>query len=1023
MADGATKSLTILLRLNDQLSGRLGKSVSALRGFRKEADAALKSYSALRKEMGRGVSVSNLTKFDSKLKSVRTDAKGLSSDVSKLNTNLSKPVSTSGLDAAAKSARALRTQIQGVNSAMPSATRGRGAASQPSRGRGRGRAQGYQPGAWMGDSDEPRDWRRELRDQEPRRGRRREREGGFLARAEDLNTVIETTGQIKHAFAERVDSLEKYTDAYLELAQAQQRFYALNLKPEENKEAAAAVAETVKNLRGMTQAGTWEMLTDAHTGLGNLHHAIEALPMISKYRFGMSTLLGDKFSPEQIEGQIQQGLKMLEMIGAVRATGPLDEHGKKQFMPADRERMERYFARVTQMTAATGGRVTPAELYAMAQTGGTAVQGLSLEGLTALSGAVTEMGGSRTGTALQSLFQQIVAGRVQQKGLMEWQRLGLLDTSKVEYNKSGIVKSMQAGAIPIADELQQNPQSFADKLAEAMHKHGVDTSDPNAVIKELGALKMPRTAMEITSLFINQRDRMIKEAGLSTNAKDYEGLYSQGLNGPMGPMKEYEAQLTNFKAEVGKPLLEIATEFYKASKPVLTTLAEYPKTAAGVLILGKSISFLAETATGLKNAGQMLGYFNGIGSASRAASGEIAGVAAQAGGLRGVLSKLNNPVAISIGLTAASIFTIAEIAELMKWMEEKRKADEQLAGANKGNLSGIDRARQEFGEHGQKIPNEIWNVQASGALAKLNIDNQLKEALGGWTMGSFLQANNPFAPDPAYSGGPNRFFVPRATKEIQTRAPELREPEVMARVLRSIEGWKLPTDQRTQIDKALSAAFPASFKTASEAVANELAKVKPAADQVSDSFLRMGWPMAGFMSGLNDGQSAAAGFAARLNAIEFKPPSIFAYAPPPTSGGTGRNSFGIDPLNPFPLTPPTKHSAIGSVIQGDGVVNLHRGNVVFPAKLSRRKPGDWLETIRAAGQDAASYQGGSLSIHAPVEISIDGASEPTAVAAQVRDELRDHYARLEGLVNERTDRRRIERMLGHRKSIYKEKAA
>src|SRR5207302_7248108 len=124
------------------------------------------------------------------------------------------------------------------------------------------------------------------------------------------------------------------------------------------------------------------------------------------------TLLGGKFSSAEIEQQVQQSAKFLEMIGAMRATGAMDTTGKREFTEEDRRRMEGYFNRVTQITAATGGRVTPSEMLALAQTGGTAVQGLTVEGLTSLISPMTEMGGSRTGTALQSLFQQVVAGHI-----------------------------------------------------------------------------------------------------------------------------------------------------------------------------------------------------------------------------------------------------------------------------------------------------------------------------------------------------------------------------------------------------------------------------------------------------------------------------------------------------------------------------------------------------------------------------------------------------------------------------------
>ncbi|MFL6231367.1 MAG: hypothetical protein ACJ741_21545, partial [Pyrinomonadaceae bacterium] len=444
MADSATYTLSILLRLNDQLSGRLSKSVSALRGFRKEADSALKSYSALRKEMGRNVSVSSLSKFGSKVKSVRADAKGLSSEASKLATNLSKPVSTAGLDAATKSARALSTALRGANANRPQGVGARSGGRTPPP------AQPTVPAAPGG------------------RRRRPAHRAGLFDRAEELETAMQAPAQIMGAVRERVDSLEKYTEAYLELAQAKAKFAAINLSEEDNRKAFGAVDQTVKSIRGLTQAGTMETLTDLHTALGNLDHAIEALPVASRYRFGIETLFGGKFSKEEVDAQIQSGFKFLEMVGAVRATGAMDEHGKRAFTHDDQSRMEEYFNRVSQITTATGGRVTPAEMLAMARTGGMSLQGLTTEGLAHLVAPMTELGGSRTGTALQAMYQAMVGGTMPQHMIGNWDKLGLVDHTKVEFNKSGIPKRLEPGAIPIGNLLQKDPLAFADALRDAM---------------------------------------------------------------------------------------------------------------------------------------------------------------------------------------------------------------------------------------------------------------------------------------------------------------------------------------------------------------------------------------------------------------------------------------------------------------------------------------------------------------------------------------------------------------------------
>jgi hypothetical protein len=182
-------------------------------------------------------------------------------------------------------------------------------------------------------------------------------------------------------------SLRVYTDEYMKLAKAQGKFKAINLSDAENAEAFAAVKKTVNELKGLRLDETTESITDLHGAFGDLHHAIDMLPMASKFRFAFNTLFGDKFTPQQLEEQIQNAMKYLEVTGAV----------------AQRQaEMERRFNAMAQITAATGGRVTPADMLQAARRGGPAAQGLSLQGMRNMATLIPELGGEGTGTALMS---------------------------------------------------------------------------------------------------------------------------------------------------------------------------------------------------------------------------------------------------------------------------------------------------------------------------------------------------------------------------------------------------------------------------------------------------------------------------------------------------------------------------------------------------------------------------------------------------------------------------------------------
>ena len=612
--------------------------------------------------------------------------------------------------------------------------------------------------------------------------------------------TIETGRMIGDSWHRQTESLRKYTDAALELVRAQSKFQAINLSPEENTKAFAAVEQTVRNLRGLSLAETTETLTDLHTAFGKLDEAILALPVASKYRFSFESLFSDKFSKEEIEQQIQSGFKFLEMVRAIKASGGLDAAGSRVFLPQDQTRMEEYFSRVSQITAATGGRVSPTDLLQMAKTGGTALQGLSVEGLTNLTGTAQELGGNRTGTALQTLFQQVIAGRIQQKGLMEWQRLGLLDTKQIEVNKSGIVKKMNAGAIPIGDYLQEDPLKFADALRDAMQKHGVNTSDPKAVIKELGALKMPRNAMEITSLFINQRDRMIKEADLVKHAKNTEQLNKEAEDSPMGRIKKFESMVTDLRAKIGLPLITVGTEWAQKLMPILDWLANHPNLALGLITAGKALAFISETSFYLRASG-LLGTLNGIEQGGMAA-GRGMGVAEQrAIGLR----KASGTFGFIIK-TAVYGVAIEKILEFLSAMREANEASENLKTMSKQFATSLGKdiadsrtQIEELKKLGKPIPEYLSESlspkrlleQAGNTFAALDFSDSPGKAMlarlhmayfnrGGkiedYLRGAFAENINP-----------QNWYANENTARrlLRERAPELKEPPEMMAAFRA----------------------------------------------------------------------------------------------------------------------------------------------------------------------------------------------------------------------------------------------
>jgi hypothetical protein len=419
----------------------------------------------------------------------------------------------------------------------------------------------------------------------------------------------------------QLDSLRDYAREAQKLAQAQFQFKAVGLSDAENSRAFRAVAQTVRDLKGLRIDEVTETITDLHTAFGDLDHAMEHLGTASKFRFGMSTMLGDKFSPEQIERQIQNGFKFLEITGVV--------------MKGSEVVHERFNA-MAQIMAATGGRVQASDMLLMARRAGPALHGLSTEGMRNIASLIPESGANQVGTGLMSLYQTLIGGVMKQSAAMEFQRLGLLGRTpaeqrqRMEFNKSGIVKKVKPGAFgDLGDALMEDPLKAADMIMEAMKKPltgpAIDTENMNEVRKEIAVLFGNRTAQRLVNILTTQRPQVIKEAKLAAGAKTIEELYSAALESPMGKIKQFENEIANLKMTIGGPLLSAVSSAAQTFAPFIRLMGEHPKVTMFALALFKLTSITAQLGMAMRLSG-MTGFY--ATAAAGAAAPQTQGAAA-----------------------------------------------------------------------------------------------------------------------------------------------------------------------------------------------------------------------------------------------------------------------------------------------------------------------------------------------------------------------------------------------------------
>lgn len=239
---------------------------------------------------------------------------------------------------------------------------------------------------------------------------------------------------------------------------------------------------------------------------GDTSHAIENMPAVQKLQAIMSIMRGGKQAGHDEAYVIARAL---ETKGAVR--------NPQQFL------VQADF--IAKAIVASGGKIGGADFLSAFKYGRGATPHWSDEfAYTILPTLIQELkagngagGVGGPGSALMSAYAAVVGGTVTQRSLKMWQKLGLLDPSKVEWTKAGEAKGVRAGGIRGWETFQSNPYKFAQEiLLPALQRAGF--KDDKQMAQALQYLFPNRTAGFVMSQMTMQgwkfeRDqRLIKGA-------------------------------------------------------------------------------------------------------------------------------------------------------------------------------------------------------------------------------------------------------------------------------------------------------------------------------------------------------------------------------------------------------------------------------------------------------------------------------------------------------------------------------
>jgi len=318
---------------------------------------------------------------------------------------------------------------------------------------------------------------------------------------------------------------------------------------------------------------------------------------------------------------------------------------------------------MTKAIIASGGKVTATDFLSAFKYGRSATLGwddrFTFGILPTLIQEMKSSGGSGgaggPGNALMSAYAAVVGGTVPQKSLKVWQSLGLLDPSKIVWDKVGSAKGLRPGGIRGSDVFQQDPYQWTQQyLVPALAKAGYTTEAQQRQM--LQYLFPNRTAGFVMSQLALQGWKFDRDQRLIGQAAGLSAYNELIKHDPDMAMRALGAQWENFKTALGIGLVPILIPFLRNMTTALNALAgfaeKHPTLTQGLMATFAGLSLLATIGGGLMVAGAAfklmgvaLGPFGAIVpvaassiAALTAALGPFAAVAAGAAAVIGIIS-------------------------------------------------------------------------------------------------------------------------------------------------------------------------------------------------------------------------------------------------------------------------------------------------------------------------------------------------------------------------------------------------
>jgi hypothetical protein len=210
--------------------------------------------------------------------------------------------------------------------------------------------------------------------------------------------------------------------------------------------------------------------------------------------------------------------------------------------------------------------------------------------------------------------------------------------------------------------------------------------------------------------------------------------YNAKMEAVLGTLDNIKAITFMPMLDTVKPMLDSANSFLGSAQGFAQGHQDVVKYGLALATLGSTVYTLKGTVGGLTTSWRLWrmasdisrsdnlpDYFARLRTGSAGVGVELDRTTGKVGRMRGALTELtSSPFKLTLTIAAVG-FTIEQLLELKKWIDESKAAEKALAQAQRERAAGTGAAVESFSPHqAERVPDDFWKKTASGVLATLN---------------------------------------------------------------------------------------------------------------------------------------------------------------------------------------------------------------------------------------------------------------------------------------------------------------